>query len=325
MQRFIIFPFLCVLVSACLPQLDNTNNDTQTVTNEEGQQLDAAIQRLNGLWDGQLDQTGALRTLIYNGTVYAFDETTGFYGTTTLNESGASVDINLKRYTFSNTEADAEQYVTGGSATTHYLSGLLFPTTTDDDTMVGDYETSSTFGSFVLNNDGTWDNSSDLAELEGLWTATGYELYITSVGNQLAFREISSTVTGCTSTGFINLIDRSHVIYEVEVTERKNCGGFNVTDAAGYATITSDGDLEFFLRKNSAMLFSHFSRSTTAGGGTTGGGTTDDGTTDDGTTDDGTTDDGTTDDGTTDDGTTDDGTTDDGTTDDGTADDGTGG
>lgn len=260
MRRLLFLIPAFAVLTACIPELQTEEDTTETVTNEEGTELDAAIQRLNGLWDGQLDQAGALRVLIYNGTVYGFDETTGLYGTSTLNESGASVDMTLKRYTFSNTEADAGQYSSSGTATTHYFSGLLFPTQVDDDTLVGDYETSSTFGSFTLSNDGTWENGSDLAQLTGLWTATGYELYITQVDNHLAFREISSSVTGCTSSGFIDLINQSEVIYEVTVTERKNCNDFNVEEATGYATITAEGDLEFFLRKNTALLFSHFSR-----------------------------------------------------------------
>ena len=247
-------------LTACIPELQPEEDTTETVTNEEGTELDSAIQRLNGLWDGQLDQAGTLRVLIYNGIVYGFDEASGMYGSSTLNESGASVGMTLKRYAFSNTEAEAKQYATSGAATTHTFSGLLFPTQADDDTLVGDYETSTTFGSFTLSNDGTWENGSDLAQLTGLWTATGYELYITQVDNHLAFREISSSVTGCTSSGFIDLMNADEVIYEVTLTERKNCNDFNVEDAAGYATITAAGELQFFLRKNTALLFSHFSR-----------------------------------------------------------------
>ncbi len=267
MLRLLYLPMLCLCLSACIPELtdDNSEDDTGTVTNEEGEQLDAAIKRLNGLWDGQLDQAGTLRVLVYNGDVYGFDESTGLYGQAELDESGDSISMDLKRYTFSNTEADAQQYAASGVASVHTLSGLLFPTTVEDDTMVGDYESSSSNGSFVLSDDGTWGNDSQLSLLEGVWSATGYELYITQVDDRMAFREISSTVTGCTSSGYISLIDRNYNLYAVSVTERKNCNDFNVVDAEGYATLMSDDTLEFFLRKNTALLFSHYSRGTADG------------------------------------------------------------
>lgn len=260
MLRGLFFIALPLCLSACLPQ-----DDEDDILNDQGQAVADPTLRLNGLWNGQLDQAGALRTLIYNGNLFAFDDTMAYYGTVLLDEDSAEVTGSLTSYSYSSSDTTANQLIAGGSGAAFTMSGLLYPTTVADDTIVGDYESGSTVGSILLSDDGTWGSRSALATLQGQWSATGYDLYLSEVNGDLAFREVSSTVAGCTSRGTISVIDTAVNLYRVQMTERKNCTGFNVTSAPGYATVNVDGDLEWFIRRDSSLMYARFSPAASAG------------------------------------------------------------
>jgi len=266
MLRALIFILLPLFATGCLPE-----EESDDIVNDQGDTVADPTLRLNGLWNGQLDQAGALRLLMYNGNVFGFDETIAFYGTAALDEETATATLTLSGYPYSSSDADSNQFVASGSPEDYEFSGLLFPTTVTDDTLVGDYESDTTPGGFTLNNDGTWENNSSLASLRGKWASTGYELYLTEVGDELSFREVSlaTPATGCTSRGTIRLLDKDNALYALQMLERKNCAGFNVTNAPGYATVNVDGELEFFVRKDDELLYTRYASAAAAGTDTT--------------------------------------------------------
>lgn len=277
-----LFPILMIAGAAVLAGCI-AEEDKNDVTNEQGDKVNDPTVALNGFWDGQFDQAGDLRVLVYNGNVYALDETNGYYGTVLLNDDTSRATFALTAYTLTEADTTGNQYVADGPSEDYNLSGLLFSSTADNDTLVGDYENDTLTGSFLLEDDGTWSNNSDLDNLAGKWTATGYEFYVQPLTGKASYKGISTDGSGCTFEGEITLLDETEALYAVSLIERKNCAGFNETDASGYAAVNADGNLEVYLRKNNDLLFMIF----TAPVSDT---TTDDTTTDD-TTDDTTTDD----------------------------------
>lgn len=257
MLRALIFLLLPPLLFGCLAE-----EDEEDIVNDQGDTVADPTLRLNGLWDGQLDQAGSIRVLIYNGNLFAFDATTGFYGTVALDDESATATMMLNGYTYSSSDTEANQLIAGGSALEYDFSGLLFPTSEADDTLVGDYESDIAPGGFEFNNDGTWTRSSSFAALKGKWVSSGYELFLSEVNNELSFREVSIATpsTGCTSRGTIKLINEEEVLYSLQLVERKNCTGFNVTSAPGFATVNVDGGLEFFIRKGGELMYALYER-----------------------------------------------------------------
>lgn len=257
MLRALIFLLLAPLLFACIAE-----EDEEDIVNDQGDTVADPTLRLNGLWDGQLDQAGSIRVLIFNGNVLAFDATTGFYGTVTLDEDSATATMNLSGYSYSSSDTEANQLIASGSAEDYSMSGLLFPTSTEDDTLIGDYESDIAPGGFEFNNDGTWTRSSSLAAIKGKWVSSGYELFLSEVGEEISFREvqISTPATGCTSRGTIKLINEEEVLYSLQLTERKNCTGFNVNNAPGYATVNANGQLELFMRKGGDLMYALYDR-----------------------------------------------------------------
>lgn len=257
MLRALIFLLLPPLLFGCLAE-----EDEEDIVNDQGETVSDPTLRLNGLWDGQLDQAGSIRVLIFNGNVLAFDAATGFYGTVLLDSGSATATMSLNGYSYTSSDTEANQLIAGGSAEDYDLSGLLYPTSAEDDTLVGDYESDIAPGGFVLANDGTWDRSSSLGAIKGKWVSSGYELYLSEVNNELSFREvnISTPATGCTSRGTIKIINEEEVLYSLQLAERKNCTGFNVTNAPGYATVNVDGGLELFMRKGGELMYALYQR-----------------------------------------------------------------
>ncbi|MEK9714048.1 MAG: hypothetical protein VW258_15910 [Thalassolituus sp.] len=261
MLRALIFILLPLFTAGCLPE-----EKTDDIVNDQGEAVKDPTLRLNGLWNGQVDQAGALRALIYNGNIFAFDENIAYYGTVSLAAATDTVTITVEGYGYSSSETDANQYVAGGSSESFVFTGLVFPTLKEDDTLVGDYESDSGAGGFTLSDDGTWETNSSLAALKGKWSATNYDLYLTEVNGVLSFREVSvaATPTGCTSYGTISLLNKEQNLYSVQLTERKNCAGFNVINAPGYASVDSFGDLELFIRKDDELLYTRYSAASSA-------------------------------------------------------------
>ena len=245
----IVLTASALVLGGCIAEEDDP------ITNEQGEEVSDPTAALNGFWDGQFDQSGALRVLIYNGNVYALDETNGYYGTVVLDDDSQMATFALTAYTLSENDTSGNQYVADGSEEEFDLSGLLYSGESSDDTLVGDYSNDSTDGSFLLTDDGTWDNNSALSTLAGKWTATGYEFYVETLSGKASFKGISTDASGCTFDGYFRLLDKAYSLYEVELTERKNCNAFNETDAEGYAAINADGELELYLRKDTDLLF----------------------------------------------------------------------
>ncbi|MBQ0725934.1 MAG: hypothetical protein KBT77_01150, partial [Thalassolituus oleivorans] len=227
-MRSLFLGLMATLLVGCIAE-----EAPKDIVNEQGEVVDDPTLLLNGLWDGQFDQAGTLRVLIYNGNVFAFDEATGYYGTVDLDDKTKLADITLEGYDFIDADTSAEQYVAGGLAEDYLLSGLLFSSSAENDTLVGDYETSTVGGSFSLTNDGTWEDNSALNAIDGQWLSTGYELYLTALSDRVTFKGISTDASGCTFNGAIRLLDKNQTLYQVEMTERKNCTEFNVVNAPG--------------------------------------------------------------------------------------------
>lgn len=236
----------CIAVSA-----DSDN----TVTNEQGNTVSATTLTLNGMWEGEFDQTTSLRLMVYQGTVYAIDDSSGFYGSVVLDSSDNSMSMTLAAMTISASDAAAGWYYASGSAIAYSLSGLLFSASSSNDTLVGDYDATSVTGSYVLTNDGTWNDAATLNKVAGQWVAGDYELYISLVGGTASLKGIAGTTGGCSFSGTLAIIDSGTNLYSVNLTERKNCDVFNKTNVQGYATINTDGALEFYLRKDSELFF----------------------------------------------------------------------
>lgn len=255
MLRALILILLPTFITGCLPE-----EESDDIVNDQGNTVSNPTLRLNGLWNGQFDQAGVLRALIYNGTVFAFGENAGYYGTADLDERTATAGIRLSASGFTNIDAAANQFMTGGSSEEYVLSGLLYPTQNTDDTVVGDYQNNTSFGGFAFQNDGTWNTSARLARLKGKWITPGYELYLTAVSDELSFREISlaTPATGCTTRGSVRLIDEKINLYSIRLVERKNCPGFNVEAAFGYTTIDANGELELFLKKDDQLFYARY-------------------------------------------------------------------
>lgn len=231
--------------------------DKDKITNEQGVTVTDPTLALNGLWDGQFDQAGALRVLIYNGNVYGLDESRGYYGTALLNRDNGTATLALTSYALSQNDTAAKQFVADGLNQDYSLNGLLYTVGTSPQ-LVGDFENATNTGSFVLTDDGIWPNNSALALLAGKWTATGYEFYVQPQSNKASFKGIGTGSSGCTFEGDITLLDKNFALYAVALRERKNCPAFNETNASGYAVVNSDSELEVYLRKDTDLLFMTF-------------------------------------------------------------------
>ncbi|KZZ45225.1 hypothetical protein A3759_10470 [Thalassolituus sp. HI0120] len=253
--------FVVVLLSACISEDD----EKDSVTNQDGENISSQTQDLNGFWSGQFNQAGAVRFLIFNGDVYGFDEKNGFAGTVTFDANTLEGKFTLAGCAFSEEDTAAKQFVAeGGSAVDYEMSPLLTTVAAKSDTLVGDFSSgagsSQQNGTVLLTNDGTWPNNSSLSSLQGKWTATGFELYIQQATNKSVFEGIAlgDSGGGCTFSGDITIIDKDFALYRVALRERKNCKGFNTTAATGYAAVNKDEELEFYLKKGDDQLFMQF-------------------------------------------------------------------
>lgn len=254
-MRTLYWLFLTMILQGCIA----VSSSQDQISNEQGDPVTTTTLTLNGFWDGQLDQAVTIRLLVWQGTVYGRDDNNGYYGKVSLNPDDESVILELTGRAISNTDDSADWYHAAGTNTTWDMTGLLFSAATDNDTMVGDYATAAAAGSFVVTNDSSWDRSSSISKLAGLWSAGDYELYISSAGRFAAIKGIAATTGGCTFEGSMAPVESGINLYSVTITERKNCDFFNETDIQGYATINNDGNLEFFLRSSLQLFFMSYS------------------------------------------------------------------
>ncbi len=222
-----------------------------------------ALNQLNGFWNGQFDQAGNLRVLLYEGEVFMRDASMGYYGSLTYSAADQRAALRLTSYMLSLNDTDAQQYATSGAGQTVTMNGLFY-TGAALPQLVGDYH-ASTDGSFILTQDGTWANPSAFSYLAGQWHAQGLDLRINGESQGKAeFKAISAQVAGstaaqagCTFSGDLRLIDVKHPLYRVSLKERKGCTEFNQV-AEGFAAINASGALEFYLRSGANLLFMNF-------------------------------------------------------------------
>lgn len=253
-----------LLLGGCIAE-DNKND----ITNEQGDVVSDPTLTLNGFWDGALNagatSAEALRVLIYNGNFYALGQNEGYYGTLVLNGSDDTVVGVLKSYTLNaNSDASALQMVADGVESDIDLDMQRASLSAVDDSLFGGFSVDgSPAGNIELTDDGTWTTNSPLSKLSvvGKWTATGsasYELVMTRSGAGITFTGVTTDASGCKFNGTISTLDVEYNLYKVSMASRSSCPAFNTTDASGYAGFNGSGQLEFYLRKGSDLLFMTF-------------------------------------------------------------------
>ncbi|MCY0965249.1 hypothetical protein [Parathalassolituus penaei] len=255
---------LSLLLTACISVSSDPATDN-SVSNDQGDPVTTTTLMLNGLWDGQFDQASTLRLLIWQGNVFGKDETYGYYGTIEYNNSESRAVLSLAARSISSSDEANGWYYASGTAVTYDLDGLLFTVTSSNDTLVGDYSSTTATGSFTLSDDGSWSTSASLSKVAGQWSTGDYELYVTTNGSSGSLKGIAATTGGCAFNGTLSVINGSQNLYAVTLSERKNCDVFNKTDVSGFATLNNNGELEFYLRKDSEQLFLLFSPVSSSG------------------------------------------------------------
>ncbi|MCY0965248.1 hypothetical protein [Parathalassolituus penaei] len=216
---------------------------------------------LNGFWDGQFDQNGKLRFLVYEGKLYGTDGSRGYVGTVSYISSERSVGMVFDSYPITWANATAKHYASGGSVSGHYeVNGLLVEQTATTGTIAGDYRLgTSTAGSLVLNADGSWDNESNLWNLVGTWKAGNYSLYVSQLDGKNSF--VGSGPSGCTFKGELFLLNSAYPLMKANLYERSNCSGFDISaTVSGFAAMNQAGTLEMYLLNGTSMLIMNFSR-----------------------------------------------------------------
>lgn len=244
---FLVTPLM--LLSACLPE---EKEDTNPISNEDGASSQFILS-LNGFWDGGFEQTETLRVLIYNGSVYGIDADKAIYGSVTSAEN-EEVDFTLSSYPFAYSDMTNFEYVSDRTVTSYSVNGLLATSTL----IVGDYETSKReYGSLTLINDETYKTSSSLDSLTGEWVTEDLKLNITSSGK---FHGVNNGANkDCVFEGQIKIINTAESVFSLELN-RRTCDDFNGA-STGYAAINPDGELEFYSKMGSYLLFMKFTTS----------------------------------------------------------------
>lgn len=248
---FFIAPL--ILLTACLPE---EKEDTNPVS-KEAEAVNQFILSLNGFWDGGFEQTDTLRVLIYNGVVYGIDADKAIYGSVVSPEN-EEVDFTLSSYPFAYSDETNLEFVSDRTSTSYSINGLLATNTL----IVGDYETSKReYGSLTLINDETYNTSSSLDSLTGEWATEDLKLNITSSGK---FHGVNNgNNKNCVFEGQINIINTSESIFSLELN-RRTCDDFN-GDSTGYAAINAEGELEFYSKMGSSLLFMTFTAPASTG------------------------------------------------------------
>ena len=245
-----IFALGCVvLLAGCIAERDDD------IVNEQGNIVGSATLSLNGFWDGDYDGAGDLRVLIYEGVVYAVDDTNGYYGTLTFNTTDRTVPTNLTSYALNPLMNTAGSNRTADGAEAAYFWDVqLASITANNDSLFGGYSIDGTnTGNVQLTREGTWSDNSPLSKLTaaGKWTATGYELVFSgNTANSVTFTGVASPASGCIFRGNVTNLDPDNNLYRVVLTKQESCPAFNENNATGYAGFNADGDLEFYLRSN---------------------------------------------------------------------------
>jgi hypothetical protein len=245
---------LLILVTVCLTSCISVDSNLPVEPS-----YDRAI-ALNGFWDGQFDQSGDLRFLIYEGKLYGTDGSKGYLGTVSYITSERSVGMVFDSYPVTWSSAAARHYVSGGTANNHFeVTGLLVDQTSSSGTIVGNYLTTATGGNLVLDSDGSWDNASNLWSVAGTWKSGNYNLYISQLDGKNSF--VGTGPSGCTFKGELFLLNSEYPLMKANLYERLNCGSFTTTSTVGgFAAINQAGGFEMYLINGTEMLIMNFSR-----------------------------------------------------------------
>lgn len=216
---------------------------------------------LNGFWDGQFNQSGAVRLLLYDGAVFGTDGTSGYRGTVSYDEPSEKVNMNLTVYDLTTSEASANYYVSGGNARSVSFDGLLVNQSTSTGTIVGNYVSASEGGSLTLAADGSWANGSALWQLVGTWQAGQYRLFVAQRDRTNTF--IGTGPNGCSFEGDIYLLNSKYPLFAVNMHKRENCSGFNLIEgqsAQGFTALNINQKLEMYVTLNDEQLIMTFSK-----------------------------------------------------------------
>ncbi|MFC3679353.1 hypothetical protein [Bacterioplanoides pacificum] len=248
----------CLTLGGCIAE-----DDPQDIINDQGDSVSDQTLSLSGFWDGQFNQSTDIRMLIYNGNVYALDGNNGYYGTVSLNSGDQTALINATAYALNSaSDSTAEQLIADGNDAAYVLDTQLSSLFVSNDSLFGSYSIDGTSsGNIKLTRDGTWSNNSPLSALTvvGSWSASNHELVMTRAGSGVTFTGVSTATgnSGCNFRGRLETIDSNYNLYRAVLSSREDCPAFN-NSATGYAGFNSEGELEFYLRANNALLFMTF-------------------------------------------------------------------
>ncbi len=214
---------------------------------------------LNGFWDGQFDQAGAVRLLMYEGNVYGFDGTRGFTGTVEYISYERSISMDLDAWPISGSNKAQDEMAASGAATSMAVDALLVEQTDSAGTIVGTFETSQLAGGLTLEADGSWEESSALWKPVGTWKAGTTSVFITELGSKAKF--VGQGADSCSFNGELFLLNSSYPLMKAHLYNRSDCKFFNKTATVnGYAAITAAGTLEFYFADDSELLRLEYSR-----------------------------------------------------------------
>lgn len=215
---------------------------------------------MNGLWEGQFDQSGTVRVLIYEGKLYGTDGYRGFLGTVSYITSERSVGMVFESYPMQWSSSAAGHYVSGGTADEHFqVSGLLLDQSENSGTIAGNYRTALAGGNLVLNADGSWGNASNLWSIAGTWKSGNYNLYIGQLDGKNSF--IGTGPSGCSFRGELFLLNTEYPLLKANMYERTGCNSFDVSGTiSGFAAVNQAGEFEMYFVNGANLLVMNFSR-----------------------------------------------------------------
>jgi len=248
---------LTLRLAGCISESDELDP-----VNDQGERVSGATSSLNGFWSSPAGSSSNVRALIYNGIVYAFDDSNGYYGSTDLLSDGTT-PTELFAYAL-NTASGIGPEVVADGAPSDYLWDVLL--SGDNDVLFGPYSVNGVSqGNVRLEKDDTWGNQAPLRLLTsaGEWTNSSYALRFTSPAPKselVTFKAVAEPDSGCSFSGSLDLENGGrNNLYKVAISKRENCPAFN-EPASGYAGFNADGDLEFYLGSTdtTSLLFFTF-------------------------------------------------------------------
>lgn len=246
-----------------------SESDDLDPVNDQGERVSRETSSLNGFWDGGLNQTDDLRVLVYNGNVYARNDSDGFYGSVLVNDDLRRVSMDLVSLGLNAASSDTDmQWIADGVNNDYQLVLQLYSQEASNDSAQGTAEINTTDAALVLlQRDGTWDEVAPLSKLvkSGTWQSGSYQMVTSNATGGVSFQVNSTTSPTCSFNGLLKQLDVRFNLYAVDMTARSNCPAFNDEPASGYAGFNADGNLEFYLRSNDTTTLLFFTFTPPAG------------------------------------------------------------